>query len=109
MQFLVLTHIPVNYGGDQALFKTASGSQSSGAFFGQSSFASYSIVKESSVVNVSKIVKDEEELKLLAPLGCGIQSGAATITELVGATKNDSVVILGLGGVGQSAIMVIFI
>jgi Zn-dependent alcohol dehydrogenase len=51
-------------------------------------------------------VKDDEELKLLAPLGCGIQSGAGTVTELTGATANDSVVVLGLGGVGQSSIMV---
>lgn len=94
-----------NYGGDGDVF-TFSGGVARGSFFGQSSFASYTVVKEASVVNVSGLLKDEEELKLLSPLGCGIQTGIGTIEKLAGATEKDSVVILGLGGVGLSAVLV---
>ena len=77
-----------------------------GSFFGQSSFASTALVKERSVVNVTDLVKDKEELKLLAPLGCGLQTGSGTIIRIAKATKEDSIAVLGLGGVGLSAIMV---
>jgi Zn-dependent alcohol dehydrogenase len=95
-----------NYGGDQDVFQVTDGPKASGAFFGQSSFASHTIVKDSSVVNVSSIVKNEDELKLFSPLGCGIQTGMGTVTQLTGCTNKDSVVIMGLGGVGLAAIMV---
>lgn len=97
---------PANYGGDQDVFQIAGGVKSAGGFFGQSSFASHTIVKESSVVNVSTIVKSEEELRLFAPLGCGFQSGMGTVDNLAGGTEKDSIVIIGLGGVGLTAIMV---
>jgi Zn-dependent alcohol dehydrogenase len=97
---------PFNYGGDQEVFQIADGSKTSGAFIGQSSFASHTIVKDSSIVNVSGIVKHEEELKLFAPLGCGFQSGMGTVTQLTRCTEKDAVVIMGLGGVGLTAIMV---
>jgi len=46
-----------------------------GQFFGQSSFANLSIVRECSVVNAKELVHDKKELQLFAPLGCGIQTG----------------------------------
>jgi Zn-dependent alcohol dehydrogenase len=52
------------------------------------------------------IVKDREELKLFAPLGCGFQTGAATVSILAQAKPSDSVAIIGLGGVGLAGIMV---
>ena len=76
-----------------------------GAFFGQSSFASTTIVTERSVVNVKGLVVNEDELKLFAPLGCGIQTGSGTIVNVAEARETDSVVIVGLGGVGLSGIM----
>lgn len=77
-----------------------------GQFFGQSSFANLSAVKEASIVNVKGLIKDEEELKLFAPMGCGFQTGAGTVTNLAKATSSDSVVVMGLGGVGLAAVMV---
>jgi len=74
-------------------------------FFGQSSFASLAIVKECSVVNVSGLVKSDEELKMLSPMGCGFQTGVGTIDNLAEAKAKNSVVILGLGGVGLSGVM----
>lgn len=76
-----------------------------GGFFGQSSFSSLSIVRENSVCNVKNVVKDKEELQLFAPLGCGIQTGSGTVINVAEATKDDVIVVMGLGGVGLSAIM----
>ncbi|KAH1496029.1 hypothetical protein LV164_002290 [Aspergillus fumigatus] len=76
-----------------------------GRFFGQSSFASYSIVREDSVVNVRGVVDARSELQLLSPLGCGIQTGSGAILNAAKATPKDRVAVLGLGGVGLSAVM----
>ncbi|KAM0428126.1 hypothetical protein ACHAPT_007026 [Fusarium lateritium] len=76
-----------------------------GGFFGQSSLANLAVVKESCIVNVNGIVKDREELKLFAPLGCGFQAGAATVSILAKAQPTDSVAIIGLGGVGLAGVM----
>jgi Zn-dependent alcohol dehydrogenase len=76
-----------------------------GAFFGQSSFASLSIVRECSVVNASSLVSSKEELQLLSPLGCGVQTGAGTVINVAQAGESDVVCIMGLGGVGLSAVM----
>ena len=44
------------------------------SYFGHSSFSGIALVKESSVVNVRHLVKNEDELKIFAPLGCGSES-----------------------------------
>lgn len=77
-----------------------------GSFFGQSSFASTSLVRQCCIVNVTGLVRDREELKMLAPLGCGLQTGAGTVLRVAKATGEDSVAVLGLGGVGLAAVMV---
>jgi len=64
-----------------------------GLFFGQSSFSSLALVKGTCVVNVEQLVKDEEELKLFAPMGCGYQTGAGAVTELANVGKKDVVVV----------------
>ena len=89
----------LNYGNEQKLY-----SEASGQFFGQSSFANLSIVKACSVVSVKGLVSDEE-LKMYSPMGCGFQTGVGTIDVLAEAKAKDTVVILGLGGVGLSGVM----
>jgi Zn-dependent alcohol dehydrogenase len=76
-----------------------------GKFFGQSSLASLSIVNARSVVNVAGLVESREELALYAPLGCGIQTGSGAIIQAAQARTEDRVTVLGLGGVGLSAVM----
>ncbi|CAO2651388.1 Nn.00g039580.m01.CDS01 [Neocucurbitaria sp. VM-36] len=76
-----------------------------GLFFGQSSFSNLAVVRGTSAVNVEGLVKDEEELKLFAPMGCGYQTGAAAVTELADVGEKDAVAVFGLGGVGMAAIM----
>ena len=76
-----------------------------GRFFGQSSFASLTVAHQTSVLNAKSLIKSEEELKLFAPLGCGIQTGSGAIVNAARATKDDIVAIVGLGGVGLSGLM----
>ena len=76
-----------------------------GRFFGQSSFANFSVVGEASVVNANDLVNSKEELQLFAPLGCGIQTGSGTVVNVAKAGEGDAIAIQGLGGVGLSAIM----
>jgi Zn-dependent alcohol dehydrogenase len=99
--------MPLNFG-NKAAFVSANSSDTSdiaGQFFGQSSFARYSVAKQNSVVNVTSLIKSKEELQTFAPLGCGFQTGAGTVVNVAKATSKDSIVVLGLGGVGLSAIM----
>ncbi|KAL9096959.1 MAG: hypothetical protein Q9165_000923 [Trypethelium subeluteriae] len=91
---------------DLASSPASSGEPSiSGQFFGQSSFANSTIVSQKSVVNAKNLFKDRQELELFAPLGCGIQTGAGTIINVAQAGPKDAVVVLGLGGVGLSALL----
>ena len=76
------------------------------SFFGQSSLTSRAIAKERSVVSLAGLNVTHDELKLFAPLGCGIQTGAGAFTNTANVQANDEVAVLGVGGVGQSAIMV---
>lgn len=95
----------INFGKHDVFTLEGSQQSVSGRFFGQSSFAQFSIVDQKSVVNAKDLVKDKEELKLFAPLGCGIQTGSGTVVNVAKPTEDDSIAILGLGGVGLSAIM----
>lgn len=75
-----------------------------GGYFGQSSFATLSPVKVSCAANVTTMLKDAEELHLYAPLGCGIMTGAGSITHVGKCQSDDVVAVVGLGGVGLAAI-----
>lgn len=70
-------------------------------FFGQSSFATYANVAARSVVKVA----DDAPLEILGPLGCGIQTGAGAILNVLKPRPGSAVVIFGAGAVGLSAIM----
>ncbi|KAJ0423051.1 chaperonin 10-like protein [Aspergillus carlsbadensis] len=97
----------INFTGHRNAFtyKDQPGQAIGGSFFGQSSFSRLTRVQETSLVNVSDWVQSRDELQVLAPLGCGIQTGAGTVTELAGATARDKIAVIGLGGVGLAAIM----
>lgn len=70
-------------------------------FFGQSSFASHSVVAAKSVVKVDPA----HDLTLLGPLGCGIQTGAGAILNTLDVQPGSSVVVTGAGALGLSAVM----
>lgn len=77
-----------------------------GRFFGQSSFAKHTVVSDKCVVNVAGLGLERDDLKLLAPLGCGLQTGSGTIVNVAKCGKDDEVVVVGMGGVGLAAVMV---
>ncbi|KAK4204556.1 chaperonin 10-like protein [Triangularia verruculosa] len=85
-----------------AAYKLSDGTPVSGHFFGQSSFAKIAVVHELSVV---KTQLTEEEMALYAPMGCGYQTGAGTIMEVLKPEKGDTVVVFGMGSVGFAALM----
>lgn len=70
-------------------------------FFGQSSFASHALTRERNVVRVD----DDLALELLGPLGCGIQTGAGAVINVLAPRPGSSILILGGGSVGLSAVM----
>jgi aryl-alcohol dehydrogenase len=77
------------------------GSRVYGSYFGQSSFASHALAYESNVV----VVGDGIDLSLAAPLGCGVQTGAGTVLNVLAPPPEASLVVFGAGGVGLSAVM----
>lgn len=72
-----------------------------GHFFGQSSFATYSIVTETNIVKVSPNL----DLDILCPLGCGLETGAGTVMNLLSVPEGASIAVFGTGAVGIAAIM----
>ena len=76
-----------------------------GRFFGQSSLARHSVVSDKSVVNVSGLGLTRDDLKILAPLGCGFQTGSGTVINVAKAGPEDCLTIAGMGGVGLAAVM----
>jgi aryl-alcohol dehydrogenase len=95
---------PLNFGGvrpdGSSAISTDSGPVSSN-FFGQSSFATHVLTFERNVVKVPEDVP----LELVGPLGCGIQTGAGGVLRSLDCEEGSSLVVLGGGSVGLSAVM----
>lgn len=72
-----------------------------GNFFGQSSFATYSICTERNIVKVPQ----SAPLELLGPLACGIQTGAGAVINALQPRMGQSLAVFGSGSVGMAAIM----
>ncbi len=72
-------------------------------FFGQSSFAYRAMALERNLVPVD--AGDNDELAIFAPLGCGVQAGAATVLNELKPRRGQSLVVFGAGTVGLSALM----
>jgi aryl-alcohol dehydrogenase len=72
-----------------------------GHFFGQSSFATYSITSADALVKVPEGVP----LELLGPLACGLATGAGAVLNEAQPRLGDSALIVGVGAVGLAAIM----
>ena len=72
-----------------------------GHFFGQSSFATYSLATKRNIV----IVPAELPLEVLAPLGCGLQTGAGTVMNSLAVPAGAGIAVFGTGAVGLAAVM----
>lgn len=73
-------------------------------FFGQSSFATHSLCTERNVVKVPAGVPDNL-FEMLGPLGCGIQTGAGAVINVLKPQMGQSLVVFGAGAVGMAAVM----
>jgi aryl-alcohol dehydrogenase len=96
--------MPLNFGGSRMDGSTPlrkNGEVVHGNFFGQSSFAEYAICNVHNAVRVPK----ELAFELLAPLGCGIITGAGAVMNAFRLQPGQSIAVFGVGSVGLSAIM----
>lgn len=80
---------------------TRDGTELGGHFFAQSSFATAAIAGERNVVKVSADLPWEQ----LAPLACGVQTGAGAVWNALQPGPGQSLVVFGVGTVGLAAIM----
>jgi len=72
-----------------------------GCFFGQSSFATLALASERNVVKVPTAAP----LELLGPLGCGVQTGAGAVLNVLKPSPGSTLAVFGGGGVGLSAVL----
>jgi aryl-alcohol dehydrogenase len=70
-------------------------------FFGQSAFSTHANVVESSVIQVDPAAP----LETLAPLGCGMQTGAGSVLNELRPPAGSSFAVSGAGAVGLAAVM----
>jgi aryl-alcohol dehydrogenase len=77
------------------------GTQEVSTFFAQSSFATYAVATQRNTVKVDPSIP----LSLLAPLGCGVQTGSGVVFNRLKPDASNSIVVFGCGTVGLSAIM----
>lgn len=71
------------------------------SFFGQSSFATRTVASARNVVKVP----DDVPLETLAPLGCGVMTGAGAVLNTFDVPAGSSIAVFGTGAVGLAAVM----
>jgi aryl-alcohol dehydrogenase len=77
------------------------GTELSGHFFAQSAFATHAIATARNVVKVAHGLP----LATLAPLGCGIQTGAGAVLKTLAPPAGSTIAVFGAGAVGLAAVM----
>ena len=93
----------LNFGGrayDGTTRLTKDGTELSNCF-NQASFATYAVTHQNNLVHIP----EEMDLRLTGPLGCGIQTGAGSVLNCLKPEPGSSIVVVGCGGVGMSALM----
>src|SRR4029077_19227254 len=74
-------------------------------FFQQSSFATFAVTPAKDVVKIRR----DAPLELLGPLGCGLQTGAGAVLNVMQpqgrSIAGQSIAIYGVGGVGLAGLM----
>lgn len=82
-------------------YRRLDGRPIAGHFFGQSSFATYSLATADQAV----VIPDDVPLEIAGPLACGIATGAGAVLNSARPGVGDSIVVFGAGAVGLAAIM----
>ena len=93
----------MNYMGmrmDGSTTYTRDGAPVFGSFFGQSSLSQHAIAYADNCVVVDRSL----DLTRLAPYGCGFQTGAGTVLNVLQPRPEDSLVVYGVGAVGLAAL-----
>lgn len=85
----------------KSAYSKANGESIHGHFFGQSSFATYSLALAEALVKIDKDVPFE----IAGPLACGITTGAGAVFHTAKPQPGDTMVIYGAGAVGLAAVM----
>ena len=70
-------------------------------FFGQSSFATHSLCREQHLIKID----DDVPFEIAAPLGCGFQTGAGAVLNVLKPSVGDSFAVFGGGAVGLAALL----
>ncbi|WP_433348081.1 NAD(P)-dependent alcohol dehydrogenase [Microtetraspora malaysiensis] len=94
----------VNFSGrrpDGSSALSLDGAEINGHFLGQSSFATHAVVPERAVVPVG----DEVDLTVAGPFGCGFQTGAGGVFNVLRPEAGSSIAVFGAGAVGVAAII----
>ncbi|MEM6729775.1 MAG: alcohol dehydrogenase catalytic domain-containing protein, partial [Pseudomonadota bacterium] len=91
----------LNFGCEGAAPIAVEGAHVHGGFFGQSSFATYANVDARHAIKLAP----DMPLARMAPLGCGVQTGAGAILNVLKPEAGARVVVFGAGSVGLSAVM----
>jgi aryl-alcohol dehydrogenase len=97
------SNLVLNYMGlrmDGSTTYTRDGAPVFGSFFGQSSLSQHAIAYADNCVVVDKSL----DLTRLAPYGCGFQTGAGTVLNVLQPGAEDSLVVFGVGAVGLAAL-----
>jgi Zn-dependent alcohol dehydrogenase len=81
----------------------ADGRPVGGQFFGQSSFSRFSAVHEKCIVKCP--YPDDLSLSIYAPMGCGYQTGAGAVLNILKPKPWQTMAIFGVGSVGFAALM----
>jgi len=68
-------------------------------FFQQSSFASFAVAPAKDVVKIRR----DAPIEMLGPLGCGLQTGAGAVLNVMQPAAGQSIAVYGVGGVGLAA------
>ncbi len=97
--------VPLNMAGgrrsDGSMTLSCCGAPMHGHFFGQSSFSRLIVTSARATVPVP----DDVPASVLAPLGCGVQTGVSAVTSVLRPAPGDRVAVMGVGAVGLSAVM----
>jgi aryl-alcohol dehydrogenase len=95
---LMLNYMGMRTDGSTTL--SADGSPVFGNFFGQSSLAGYALAYADNCV----VVDPSLDLARIAPFGCGFQTGAGTVFNVIKPGPEHSIAVFGVGAVGLAAL-----
>jgi aryl-alcohol dehydrogenase len=95
---LLLNYMGMRMDGTTSMSRN--GSPVFGNFFGQSSLGMHALAYADNCV----VVDESVDLTKVAPYGCGFQTGAGTVLNVLKPAASDSLVVYGVGAVGLAAL-----